>query len=433
MMKRIILTLLISLGLTFTANAELRVDVTEGSFKPVPIAITPFEGGGDAKLSAVGEALTKVISNDLESCGLFKVVDPAAYIQSASDVMTQPRFADWKIINAEALVGGLVRRNGESIQVDFRLFDIFTEAQLEGLSKVTTEAGLRRVAHQIADAIYERITGDKGYFDTRLVYIAESGPEMQRKYRLAIMDQDGENHQYLSSGNTRVLTPRFSPDRTKIAYVDFGQNDKSPNLHIYNLETGQSESLGAINGQKMSPRFSPKGDHIVLSSAKGGAACLYKMNLGSKNLEKLTAPTASIDVAPCYNPEGTKIVYISDKGGKPQIYVRDASGTGEGTRISFSPGWYDNPVWSPRGDLIAFTRMNGGTFYIGVMQPDGSGERMLASGYLLEGPTWFPNGTGIAYTCQSSANSKVDLCAVDIGGFHQRKLNIPGEGSYPTW
>src|SRR3990167_192355 len=243
-MKKIIFTFLAIISLTMGTMAELRIDVTEGTFKPVPIAITPFDGGGDPALAEIGREVTQVIVNDLESCGLFKVVDPAAYIQSAQDVMTQPRFADWKILNAEALVGGLVNRDGNNVKIDFRLFDLFTEAQLEGLSKATTQEGLRRAAHQIADAIYERITGDKGYFDTRVVYIAESGPEMKRKYRLAIMDQDGANHQYISSGNTRVLTPRFSPDRTKIAYVDFGKNDKTPNLHIHDLQTGQSQILG---------------------------------------------------------------------------------------------------------------------------------------------------------------------------------------------
>jgi TolB protein len=432
-MKKIIFTFLAIMSLTISTWAELRIDVTEGTFKPVPIAITPFDGGADSALTEVGREVTEVIVNDLESCGLFKVVDQAAYIQSAQDVMTQPRFADWKILNAEALVGGLVSRDGNNIKVDFRLFDLFTESQLEGLSKVTTQEGLRRAAHQIADAIYERITGDKGYFDTRIVYIAESGPEMKRKYRLAIMDQDGANHQYISSGNSLVLTPRISPDGTKIAYVDFGTNGKSPNLHIHDLETGQSYSLGAIYGQKMSPRFSPKGDHIILSSAKDGAASLYRLDLGSKQLERLTTSSSTIDVSPCYSPDGSQIVYVSDRGGKPQLYIRPAGVGGEGTRISFSNGRYDNPVWSPRGDLIAFTRQVKGTFYIGVMKPDGSGERMLDSGYLLEGPTWSPNGREVMYTSQPGSRSKVGLCSVDIVGFHKRNVNIPGEGSYPTW
>ncbi len=431
MMKKALFTFIMLIALTFQSMAEVHIDITEGTFKPVPIAITPFDGGGDSELARIGQEITRVITNDLEGCGLFRVVDPNAHIQSARDVMTHPRFADWKILNAEALVGGLLQRNGHSLQVDFRLFDIFTETQLSGLSLGTEPANWRRAAHKIADQIYERITGDKGYFDTRVVYVAESGPEMGRKYQLAIMDQDGENHQMISSG-TRVLTPRISPDGSKIAYVSFGKNDKTPELIIHNITTGQTDSLGAVEGQKMSPRFSPKGDHIILSSAKGGAASLYKMDLGSKRLEKLTTSSASIDVSPCYNPEGTKIVYISDKGGKPQIYVKDA-GSGEGTRISFANGKYDNPIWSPRGDLIAFTLQKGGTFYIGVMRPDGSGERMLDSGYLLEGPTWSPNGREIMYTCQTSSRGKIGLCRINIEGFNKRTVDIPGEGSYPTW
>lgn len=414
------------------AKAELRIDVTEGTFKPVPIAITPFAGNTDPALNQIGQEVTQIIVNDLESCGLFKVVDQAAYIQSAQDVMTQPRFADWKILNAEALVGGLVHREGGNIKIDFRLFDLFAETQLEGLSKITSQETLRRAAHQIADAIYERITGDKGYFDTRIVYIAESGPEMKRKYRLAIMDQDGENHQYLTSGHSMVLTPRLSPDGTKIAYVDFGANGKSPKLHIYDLQTGQSYSLGdAFAGQKISPRFSPKGDHIILSSAKGGAASLYKLNLGSREPQRLTSSTSSIDVSPCYSPDGSKIVYISDRGGKPHIYVKDALSSGEGTRITFKPGLYDDPVWSPRGDLIAFMRQNGGTFYIGVIKPDGSGERLLDSGYLVEAPTWSPNGREVLYKIQKGSVSK--LASVDIVGFNKREIKTPGEASYPAW
>lgn len=422
---------LIFFSFALGASAELHINVTEGTFKPVPIAITPFNGSGDPSLDKIGQDITQVIMNDLVNCGLFRIVDSKAHIQSAQEVMTNPRFPDWKILNAEALVGGLLKRNGQKIQADFRLFDVFTETQLTGNSMVTDPSNWRKVAHQIADVIYERMTGDPGYFNTRIVYVAESGPEMKRKYRLALMDYDGEGHQFLSSGNTRVLTPRFSPDRTKIAYVDFGKNDKSPNLHIHDLQTGHSEVLGSVEGQRMSPRFSPNGDHILLSSAKGGSASLYKMDLNSKRLEKLTS-SSSIDVSPCYSPDGSQIVFISDRGGNPQIYVRDASG-GEGARISFSKGRYDNPIWSPRGDLIAFTRQNGNIFYIGVMRPDGSGERMLDTGYLLEGPTWSPNGREIMYTCQSSSKSKVGLCRVDIVGFNKRNVDIPGEGSYPTW
>ena len=430
MLKRLAFTLLTLLALPYAGHAELQITVTEGTFRPIPIAISPFAGAGEN--STVARNVTQVITDDLQSCGLFQIVNPAAYIQSTQEVMSNPRFEDWKVINTEALAGGLIHDNGGKLQVDFRLFDIFAAKQLEGKSMVTDHANWRRVAHQIADAIYEKMTGDKGYFDTRVVYIAESGSEMERKYRLAIMDQDGENHQYLSSGNTRVLTPRVSHDKTKVAYVDFGRNDKTPNLRLYNLTTGRSESLGVVHGQKMSPRFSPNDDHIILSSAKDGATSLYKMDLGTKQLQKVTNNTSTIDVSPCYSPDGSQIVYISDQGGKPQIYIKSTEG-GDGTRISFGQGRYDNPIWSPRGDLIGFTRMRGGVFYIGVMRPDGSGERLLDSGYLLEGPTWSPNGREIMYTCQASAHGKSKICSVDIVGFNKRTVNIPGEGSYPTW
>lgn len=431
-MKKIIFTFLTLIEMTFGVNADLRINVTEGTFKPIPIAIPYFSGGGDPHLATAAQEITAVITNDLESCGLFKIVDPAAYIQSASDVMTHPRFADWRILHAEALVGGLLRRQGDGFQIDFRLFDIFTESQLAGLSLKSEPSNWRRVAHKIADEIYEKMTGDKGYFDTRVVYIAESGPEMARKYRLAIMDQDGANHQFLSSGENIVLTPRFSPDRTKIAYLDFGKSNKKPNLHIFDLQAGQASSLGTIHGLKMTPRFSNDGRHLILSIAEKGTTSIHAMDLSTKNLTRLTTSSGAIDVSPCYSHDGTKIVYSSDRGGMPHLYVKDVNG-GEGTRISFGQGAYHNPVWSPRGDLIAFTRKNGSTFYIGVMRPDGSGERMLDAGYLLEGPTWSPNGREIMYTSQPTSKSKSVLASVDIVGVNKRKVNIPGEGSYPTW
>lgn len=418
--------------LIIPAFAEIHIDVTEGTFKPIPIAITQFEAGGNPSAFNSADQIIEVIKNDLTNCGLFKIVDPNAYIQNGKDVMHAPRFADWKVLNAEALVGGIVRQNGDQLQVDFRVFDVYNQKQLKGLSKATSTSNWRKMAHQIADEIYEALTGDKGYFDTRIVYIAEQGRELDRKYRLAIMDYDGENHQFISSGSTRVLTPRFSPDRSKIAYVDFGKNDKTPTLHVHDLNTGHSETMTSINGQRMSPRFSPHGDHLIMSAAKDGAACLYKLDFRSKKLEKLTKATSTIDVSPCYSPDGSQIVFTSDRGGRPQIYISGANGE-NAERISFSEGRYDNPVWSPRGDLIAFTRMNRGTFYIGVMRPDGSGERMLDSGYLLEGPTWSPNGREIMYTYQSGPHSKSGIRRVDVTGFHKQNVPIPGEGSYPTW
>jgi len=329
-------------------------------------------------------------------------------------------------------VGGLVRSQGGAVQVDFRLFDIFTESQLTGLSLSADPNNWRQVAHKIANAIYERLTGDPGYFDTRITYIAESGPETNRSYRLAIMDQDGANHQYLTSGNSLVHTPRFSPDRTKIAYLDFGERNKRPNLKIYDLQTGQSTSLREAHGMRMTPRFSNDGSHLLLSVAENGTTCLYKMHLGSQQLEKLTSSAGAIDVSPCYCDKGQNIVYNSDKGGSPQLYVKSAMG-GEGKRISFGKGQYFNPIWSPRGDLICFIRKNGGTFSLGVMGTDGSGERLLDSGYLIDGVTWAPNGTRLVYTYQAGPRAKSTLRSISITGHGKGTLNIPGEGSHPSW
>lgn len=431
-MKKILFIFLSFFLVSQPVHADLRISLTEGVFKPVPIAIAPFAGGGDAELATLGQEMTQVIVNDLEGCGLFKLVNPAAYIQSSQEVMSHPRFADWRILNAEALVGGLLRRQGAGVQIDFRLFDVFTESQLTGLSLGSDANNWRQVAHKIANAIYERLTGDPGYFDTRVTYIAESGPELKRSYRLAIMDQDGANHRFLTSGQSMVHTPRVSPDGTKIAYLDFGERNKHPHLKLHDLQTGQTMALKASQGMRMTPRFSADGSHLLLSIAERGTTCLYKMHLGSQQLEKLTSSAGAIDVSPCYCPKGERIVYNSDRGGTPQLYVKNA-GSGEGTRISFGKGIYFNPIWSPRGDLICFIRKNGGTFSLGVMKPDGSGERLLDSSFLIDGPTWAPNGREIMYTSQSGPRSKMTLVCTNIEGVHKRIVNIPGEGSYPSW
>ncbi|MGE0257649.1 MAG: Tol-Pal system beta propeller repeat protein TolB [Alphaproteobacteria bacterium] len=418
--------------LGFPARAELRLDITRGTAQPLPIAIPPLPGPGDA--AAVGRDIAQVVAADLERSGLFRPVDQRAFIQTVAAGET-PRFADWRQINAQALVTGSVQPQSDGrLRVEFRLWDVFAEQQLAGFAFTTTRQNWRRIAHVIADQIYKRITGEDGYFDTRIVYIAESGPAQARVKRLAIMDQDGANHQFLTDGRSLVLTPRFSPSAQQITYLSYA--GRIPRVYLYNIETGHQEPIGDFPGMTFAPRFSPDGTRLVLSRTDGGATNLYTLDLRGRRLTRLTNGNA-IDTSPSYSPDGNRIVFNSDRGGSQQLYVMSASG-GEARRISFGSGKYGTPVWSPRGDLIAFTKIDGGSFYIGVMRPDGSGERLLTQDYLVEGPTWAPNGRVLMYFRQGRTDSRggggaSQLYTIDLTGQNQRVVPTPGSASDPAW
>ncbi|MGD9613919.1 MAG: Tol-Pal system beta propeller repeat protein TolB [Alphaproteobacteria bacterium] len=418
--------------LGFPARAELRLDITRGTAQPLPIAIPAFPGPGDA--AQVGRDIAQVVTADLERSGLFRPVDQRSFIQTVAAGDT-PRFGDWRQINAQALVTGSVQPQGDGrLRVEFRLWDVFAEQQLAGFAFTTTRQNWRRIAHVVADQIYKRITGEEGYFDTRIVYIAESGPAQARVKRLAIMDQDGANHQYLTDGRSLVLTPRFSPSAQQITYLSYA--GRTPRVYLYNIETGHQEPIGDFPGMTFAPRFSPDGTKLVLSRTEGGATNLFTLDLRSRRLARLTSGNA-IDTSPSYSPDGSRIVFNSDRGGSQQLYVMNADG-GDARRISFGSGKYGTPVWSPRGDLIAFTKIDGGTFYIGVMRPDGSGERLLTQDYLVEGPTWAPNGRVLMYFRQGRTDSRggggnSQLYTIDLTGQNQRVVSTPGSASDPAW
>ncbi len=412
--------------------AELRLDVTRGKVEPMPIAIPAFAGGGGEE-AQTGRDMAQVISADLERSGLFRPLDPHSFIQNVS-AGEGPRFGDWRQINAQALVSGSVQGQGDGrSRVEFRLWDVFAEQQLAGFAYTTTRQNWRRIAHIIADEIYKRITGEDGYFDSRIVYIAEAGPAEKREKRLALMDQDGANHQYLTDGRALVLTPRFSPSAQEITYLSYAQG--TPRVYLRNIDSGQQEALGDFPGMTFAPRFSPEGNRIVFSRTDNGATNIYALDLRTRRPSRLTEGN-SIDTTPSYSPDGSKIVFNSDRGGSQQLYVMDGSG-GEARRISFGSGKYGTPVWSPRGDLIAFTKIDGGSFYIGVMRPDGSGERLLTQDFLVEGPTWAPNGRMLMYFRQGrsgggrAASSR--LYSIDLTGGNQREVGTPGDASDPAW
>jgi TolB protein len=419
-----------AIGLARPANALIEIDVTRGNVQPMPIALPDFIGSGDdAKL---GADIAGVIASDLKRSGLFLPLDPATFVQKAIGPDQTPQFADWRVINAQALVTGAIARQPDGrLRAEFRLWDVFATQQIAGQQFFTTPDNWRRVAHIIADAIYQRLTGEKGYFDTRVVFVAESGPKDNRVKRLAIMDQDGANVRYLTDGKDLVLTPRFNPNAQEITYMSY-RGMEQPHVYLLNLETEQRELVGDFPGMTFAPRFSPDGQKVIMSLQPGSNANIYTMDLRSKRTTRLT-DDAAIDTSPSYSPDGSQIVFTSDRGGTPQIYVMGADGTNP-KRITFGEGSFETPVWSPRGDLIAFTRRDKGQFAIGVIRPDGSGQRILTEGFHNEGPTWAPNGRVIMFFRDTpGANGGPQLWTIDLTGYNEYRIPLEGFASDPAW
>lgn len=412
------------------AVAAVEIDITEGSIRPLPIAIPAFTGGA-ADNDQIAHQIAEVVAADLERSGLLKPIDRAAFVQKTLGLDETPRFSDWRMLNAAALlVGRVSQQPGERIRAEFRLWDVYSGTQLKGQQFYANSANWRRVGHIIADAVYERLTGEKGYFDTRIVFIDESGPRNNRLKRLAIMDQDGQNVRYLTSGQNIVLTPRFSPTSQEIAFMSYDRGQ--PRVILLQLETGQKEVVGDFPGMTFAPRFSPNGQSIILSLQQGGNANLYAMDLHTREIRRLT-DTPAIDTAPCYSPDSHMIVFESDRSGSQQLYVMRADG-GDQRRLSFGEGSYSTPVWSPRGDLIAFTKKARGGFLIGVMRPDGSGERILTEGFHNEGPAWAPNGRVLMFFRESQgASGGPQLYTIDITGYNERPTPTPAFASDPAW
>ena len=405
------------------ARADIEIDVNQGDVRPMPIAVPGFTGGGR------GAEMAQVINGNLERSRLFAPIDGAAFPERNLDIGIQPDFAGWKAINAQALVNGAITVEADGkLRVDFRLWDVFTGEQLTGQTFTSTPENWRRVAHKISDLIYERLTGEKGYFDTRVVFVAESGPRGNRVKRLMIMDQDGANPSSLTDGSYVVMTPRFSPTSQEITYMALRPTGSS--IYLFNIETARSETLGRFPGMVFAPRFSPEGTRVAFSVERGGNSDIWLMNLATRSQVKLTSDPG-IDTSPSFSPDGARIVFNSDRGGSPQLYVMDANGGGA-RRISYGSGRYMTPVWSPNGDFIAFTKQAGGQFHIGVMRPDGSDERILTSSYLDEGPTWAPNGRVLMFFRDTQGGSP-RLWTVDITGRILRPAPYQGSGSDPAW
>ena len=439
-MKKLFYIILISFFKFNFAYSLIEVDITRGNLDPLPIAISPLyvdvnsENYKDIKVKELGDLISSVIEKNFLSTGLFNPLNKDAFIQKPDIAHLKPRFEDWRLITAQALVTGKILIKDNKLKVEFRLWDLAATQEMVALTFTTTPSNWRRVAHIISDKVYERLTGETGYFDTRIIYVSETGPRTQRVKKLAIMDQDGENTKYLTLGNELVLTPRFNPTNQLVTYMSYFRN--LPRVYLLDIETGIQEVVGNFPGMTFAPRFSPDGKKIIMSFAKDGNSDIYTMDLESRLVEKITEDS-SIDTSPSFSPDGKYICFNSDRSGLQQIYTMRSDGTGA-KRISFGNGIYGTPVWSPRGDLIAFTKMRAGKFYIGVMRSDGTGERLLTENYYQEAPSWSPNGRLLVFYRETKTNKdgegfSAKLWSIDITGYNERELQTQTDASDPSW
>ena len=439
-MKKILLYLFIFIFKFNYALALIQVDITRGNLDPLPIAVSPLhvdpssENIEGIKVKNLGENISKVIENNFRSTGLFNPLKKDAFVQKPDIAHLKPRFEDWRLIKAQALITGKLIVKDEKLKVEFRLWDLTASKEIVALAFTTTPANWRRVSHIISDKIYERLTGESGYFDTRIIYVSETGPKSQRVKKLAIMDQDGFNTKYLTLGNELVLTPRFNPANQMVTYLSYFRN--LPRVYLLDIETGKQEVVGNFPGMTFAPRFSPDGKKIIMSFAKDGNSDIFTMDLESRVVEKITAHS-SIDTSPSYSPDGKYICFNSDRSGLQQIYVMNSDGSNV-KRITFGKGIYGTPVWSPRGDLIAFTKVRKGRFYIGVMRADGSGERLLTENFYQEAPSWSPNGRLLVFYRETKSGPKGEgftakLWSIDITGYNERQIKTETDASDPSW
>jgi TolB protein len=418
-------------GAALAQNGPLRIEITDGVIEPMPYAVPNFVPDTPSAAEMAAQ-LSRVIASDLTGTGLFREVPASAHISRVSDFSAPVKYADWKAVNAQALITGGVSVQGSKLTVRFRLYDVFSDKEMgNGLQFTGTTEGWRRMAHKVSDAVYSRITGESGYFDSRVVFVSETGPKNERQKRLAIMDYDGANVKYLTSSDAIVLAPRFSPTGDRVLYTSYESG--FPQIHVMDVGSVQRRVLNADEGtMSFAPRFSPDGRTVVYSLAQGGNTDLYTMDISSGRRTRLTT-APSIETAPSYSPDGSQIVFESDRSGTPQLYIMSANG-GDARRISNGKGRYGTPVWSPRGDLVAFTKQSSGRFHIGVMRTDGSEERLLTASFLDEGPTWSPNGRVIMFTRETQgAGGRALLYSVDVTGRNLKPVRTPDGASDPAW
>ena len=424
------------------AYSLIEVDITRGNLDPLPIAVSPLSLENKDKieftklldLEDLGIEISKVVQNNLKKTGLFNTLSQDAFLQKPDIAHLKPRFEDWSLIKAQALITGKVSIDKKKLKVEFRLWDVLAAKEMMALAFTTVPSNWRRVGHIITDKVYQRLTGERGYFDTRIIYVSEEGPKTQRIKKLAIMDQDGFNTKYLTLGNELVLTPRFNPTNQMVTYLSYFRN--LPRVYLLDIETGIQEVVGDFPGMTFAPRFSPDGKKIIMSLAKDGNSDIWTRNLETRVQERIT-DHPSIDTSPSYSPDGKYITFNSDRSGYQQIYVMNSDGS-KVKRISFGKGIYGTPVWSPRGDLIAFTKLHKGRFFIGVMRTDGTGERLLTENFYQEAPSWAPNGRVIIFYRETKTNDKGEgfsakLWSIDLTGYNERLVETETDASDPSW
>ncbi len=413
-----------------TSNNGPAINVSGAQNAPIPIAIATFTDGSGAA-SDLGGQISGVLSDDLSHSGLFRTIDPSSFVPNSIANGT-PVWQNWSILGAQALVTGDVSdQGGGQLRVEFRLWNVQQQQQVQGTAYTTTSANWRRIGHIIGDVVYQQLIGEKGYFDSRVAYISVAGTVSSPVRRLAVMDYDGANNQFLTDGSSMALSPQYNPARQQLAFVSF--EDNNPRVYLFDLQTGERRPVGSFGDMTIGPRFSPDGNSLLLSVSRNGGAAIVKVDLGGGGSTELT-DSSSINVTPCYSPDGSQIVFNSDRDGNQQLFVMNADGSGA-KRISYGAGQYAEPAWSPRGDLIAYTFWGAGGFSIGVMQPDGSGERILSQGFLVEGATFCPNGRVIMFYREtpSAEGHSSRLVTIGIDGFNERLVETPSGGSDPSW
>jgi TolB protein len=414
----------------------LRVDVDAQGDRDLVIAIPAMPTSDVVQTAAgatdeLGRKLAEVIDGDLRNTGLFKTMGPAASRPIAYGEVTSPDYAGWSSVSAQAVVQGYVRANGSGqITVGCYLYDVALQSELVRQGYVVGIGDWRRAAHKCADAIYTRLTGEGPYFDSQVVYISETGPKNRRIKRLAIMDQDGANHRFLTNGQTIVLTPRMSPDQRSIVYMSY--ENRRPAIYIIDLATRKTRLVATNVNLNFAPRMSPDGRWVLFSMSINGNIDLYRASAAGGGTPQRLTDSPGIDTGGSYSPDGRQIAFESDRSGTQQIYVMSADGSSP-HRISFGGGRYATPSWSPRGDLIAFTRTGGGAFRIGVMSPSGGGEKLLTNSWGDEGPSWAPNGRVLMFFRSAQGSGRPDLWSVDLTGVNAHRIPTPLDGSDPSW
>ena len=412
----------------------VEIDITEGKIEPLPIAVTKFnyEKNNEEDYSL---KIVNVISNNLNNTGLFKLLSSESFLQSENEAFFQPLFSDWRLIDANFLVSGKVKIENNLLKINFKLWDIYQEKLVinKNISGISI-SDWRISSHIISNFIYEKITGEKGYFDTKIVYVTEEGTLAKRVKKLAIMDYDGNNHQVLTNGKELVLTPRFSPDGRNIVFLKYLNNKAS--VYLMNIKSRNTRILGNFSGMSFAPRFAPSGKEIIFSLTDKGKSNIFLQNLENNKKLQITN-NKYINTSPYFSPDGKKIVFSSDRAGKQNLYIKNIEKKySKIDRITFGRGNYATPVWSPRGDYIAFTKSYRKKFFIGLIKTDGTGERLISEGYLTDGPTWSPNGRTLAFfkTIKGNNGQFVSkLFTIDITGNLEKELHTPYEASDPDW